>query len=263
MATNFEKSEQSNFLTKSIEIAKTIGRILPYIITFLLVSFVNFGAKILPKIDLETKDYVNITAVVFCLTYAYFDWLIREAPKLALRQVNHGKADDLRTCIESALEDKERVETIRIYALSTGYLHPMMQRFFLKRGFSENVLILLCDAEQDINYIPHYFSKQIKTKASEWKRLEKDKSIKTLKMWWYNFFPLDYFVLIDDSDLVFGRYIINREEPSFLQVREAYHFKSNTPLGKKLIQDYLMVFDNIITTQEITGVRLISEHDLK
>lgn len=234
---------------------KQIVRFLPIAIGVVLFLFALIGVKILGIAAPSQESLLAISLLLFSVSYSYFDWLIRESPKAALRDEPLGTAGDLQKCLTAAISGKAEIGKFRVFAMSTGYIHPMMQSFFRTSGTSiGEAYIMVCDAESKNNSVPENFAEHVKSKVIEWRRLKKEGKIRRLDVYTYSFFPTEYYVVIDETDLVMGQFVFDREEPSFVRVVSACHFSSKSGLGATMIKEYVASFDSLITCGVDYGV---------
>ena len=235
------------------QILKVLRRTLPYVVIFIIFFVVYLGPKAMSLTKPPSDAIVGLSCVVWALTFTYFDWLIRA------RQSEETSSElisgDLGKCLSSATTGLHSIKHVRIFALSSGYVHPALAAFFESSNMEvEQITVLLCDASSSRNFIPNTFYGFITGKQMEWLSLANQPNIGNVTIYTYDFTPAEYYVVFDSSDVVFGKFVFNVNEPSYLKVDTACHVSASSAAQAAVVRSFVSSFDGLIAAGPKMGV---------
>jgi len=100
----------------------------------------------------------------------------------------------------------------------------------------------------NVRKIPYVITRSAKTRA-----------IGSLSIFTYDWLPLDYYVIIDSTDVVFGRYIPDPDDPSYLQTKNACHVHASDMSSQEFINQHIESFDKMVEHGKLIGLHLVSK----
>jgi hypothetical protein len=221
--------------------------------------FVYFGYSILSFGSLDKSSLTNFCLTLFFVTYIYFDNLIRnqfdrvnELKSYRSQQISKGP---IAKCIESAATGKTHVDMLRVYALTSGEIYSAMIPLFKHHGLRVDVFkLMICNALATKSSLSQKIEDMVQNRITEWRRCEKEGDINSLEISSYEWMPIEYFIIFDNSDLVYGRFIADPDDPTHLRVKETFHIQNNDAASSAMIKNFSECFDKLNQHGSLIGV---------
>jgi hypothetical protein len=142
-----------------------------------------------------------------------------------------------------ALRHVGKPRIIRVFAFSSHMIQPILQDLGVK---AQQCRLLLYEPAQEgaadstltdtaLAYAP----------IDEWDDMMRNGSFAELSVNTQPFYPLQYFVMLDDRALLLGQYLVQDYRFPKCEVQEPCLMLDETPEGKILLRKYLEVFDRL------------------
>jgi hypothetical protein len=195
--------------------------------------------------DLKIEHLLSILIGLIVGSFLNLSVKIRSIGK-KLGQINSNEIVhryDLNEAIRKAFERNRRVNELRIFAISTGMIQPIIRS-------SNNVQIKKCivllrefderEASQNID-----FKNEIESIIKKWYVLKNEGKILELEILRYRFHPTEYNCIFDKETLICGLYAPLQEDDSKVRVLEPLLITNDTSQGKSIINDFHQRFEDL------------------
>jgi len=217
-------------------------------LVLILSPFIGF----LEKIGIPTTTWVGIFSGVMCCFIVFFaqktekieteNVNISKNLKNLVEQQNQLSFKTLSEAISLAVGESKNIENLRIYASTTGIIHPIIKDLKLK---IDNCKILLqIFKEDDPNPHSKYLNDFTIRMTHKWEEL-KGNGIKNLSVVRYNRYPTEYLIIVDDRYLIRGSYTPDDKSEHGCKYFEPIVFSGKESISKEYIGKTINWFDEI------------------
>jgi hypothetical protein len=204
---------------------------------------IMLGAVLLliwPYVGDKALSWLSQTQVAGVVIAAVFVFLWRLDQHLASTTVLHAS---LSQCFERLVRRFNYVEHMRILAISTGKIQPLIESSRLNIARCE-ILLLKGDATDPKS--ADGFNNHIEHMIGEWRRLQKAGRIGALAIRRYTQVPTEYQAIFDRSAMIAGLYSPDPDNWSGVQVDDPWIVMDETVAGTELIAKYISRFDRFL-----------------
>lgn len=214
-----------------------------YLILIICLIIWNFVPNLFPNITANINILLVILITVLLASEVSMVISIRKIEdKITMFNNNELiEADDLSSALTNAISSRKAIKTLRIYALSTNMILPII-RGCLNCTINECKLLLrsLNDEEYAKNYTGH-----VEILLDEWDSMKNGHKIQVIEKSFFDDIPSEYNIIIDDDILIIGNYIFtnNRKHRSHLTINDVFTITNARANGNRVIDMYIKRFD--------------------
>lgn len=158
---------------------------------------------------------------------------------------------NLTDALITAFQYVNNPKVIRIYAFSTYVIQPVIrdlnincQECRLLLYHSNSIDLKKLHEDPSLNLIP----------IDEWCHMKASGFIENLDIRFHQFYPSEYFVILEDRALIHGNYLIQDNRFPKAEVQEPIYVSDETSIGKILIRKYLQVFESLRKSKHVQEV---------
>ena len=138
--------------------------------------------------------------------------------------------------------------TVRVFALSSWRIQPLVEQLIDKSSLNSVQLLL---ANPDEYYVePSEIFAQELSLAVEWKWLDmvRSQKITKLEVCQYDFFPTEWFILLDDDVVVFGDFEFDKNSVARARTSQCVFVAANSGAGAVILRNkcrkFQLLFDS-------------------
>jgi len=148
--------------------------------------------------------------------------------------------NDLNTTLVNALTSKRHIKHIRIFALSTNVIQPIVRSTIGNEIKIKKCSLLIRNLNnKDYN---NNFGTEIITIIDRWKDM-KGNSIDNFDIAFFDDIPTDYNIIIDDNLAIIGNYIFTEKDKSHVTIGYVVSVRNSRESGAQMINSYIKRFD--------------------
>lgn len=251
--TDRPSSESKSSLSgRGTELVGFIATFFPMIAAILIFSFDRFWE------DWLSRHAAPILAGVLFVMLLEFSrgeksrqkyvTLLNDATEKISRVLSEHK--NLKTAVDSAFEILPNPKTLRIYSISSAALHPLLTACDTP---IENVKLLLANPK---NYLGDTGFKDFEDESKiaicwGWTGSVIDEKIKHLELNQYNFYPTEWFAVLDSEVVIFGHYKYDKDNIAQAKRAGNCFVLRNRGVGSDLVDGYIAKFDALFAQSAI------------
>jgi hypothetical protein len=148
-------------------------------------------------------------------------------------------SDDLTQSITKSLEGRKRIKSMRIYALSTTIIQPVIRGALNCQVDKCNLLVRsLNNKEYNQN-----FGNAVKALMKMWDDMKTDNKIRELNKAYFDDLPSEYNIIIDNELLIIGNYSFTDIDASHVTIDKVFSVSNERKAGQEIINAYIRRFD--------------------
>ena len=142
---------------------------------------------------------------------------------------------DFAEAITRAFELRKNPNNVRIFALSSYKIQPLVEQL-IEKGTIPSVQLLLANPDEYYHDPSDIFTQEMSL-AVEWKWLDmvRNKKISRLEVRHYNFYPTEWFILLDNEVVVFGDFEFERNSVARAKTSSHVFVAGNTGAGVEVL----------------------------
>jgi hypothetical protein len=150
---------------------------------------------------------------------------------------------DCATSISRAFDLRKNPSSVRIFALSSYKIQPLVEQL-IDKGTIHTVQLLLANPDEYYHDPSEIFSQEMSL-AVEWKWLDmvRNRKISHLEVRHYNFYPTEWFILLDSEVAVFGDFDFEKNSVARAKTSNHVFVASNTGAGVEILLNLSTKFD--------------------
>lgn len=206
--------------------------------------FWNYFSKIWP-LKLEHLIIILVTLVATS-NIAWSKKLNAIESKIApLRTYDSLSCKSLQNAFNEIISHKKTIKCLRIYAISTGIIQPIIRT--LPENTVENCRVMIRDFYEGDPQKNETFCAELNQIIQRWYNLETDGFIKNLELTRYKHYPTEYQCIFDDDAMILGIYHPEAMDSSNVKVKaNPIVITKEIPEGKEIINEYIDRFDIMV-----------------
>jgi hypothetical protein len=219
-----------------------IGNIINIIIYSILILLLMFWNIFVGFIKISSESLFATAIGVFLFTEI---GVIRELNKINDKLSGFANneivsSDDLNTALISAIKSKRVINHMRIFALSTNVIQPIVRSSLNSKTIIRKCSMLirnLNDEEYEKN-----FGNEVISIINRWQNM-KGRSISKFEITFFDTLPSDFNIIIDDDIAIIGNYIFTANDKSNITIDRVISVSNSRESGKDVIHSYIERFD--------------------
>lgn len=219
-----------------------LGSIINILIYFILVGisiFWNFFTEIFPEITIQMLFAILIGTLI-ASEINITSTLSKIQKSLSVFHDNElVYQSDLNTALVSALKGRRHIGKLRIFALSTTIINPIV-RASLECQIAECDLLVRTLNDEEYN---NFFGQHVFAMMKMWDDMVADGKIKQIKKSFFDDLPSEYNIIVDDDVLIIGNYVFTDVDRSHVTIDKVFTVNNKRSEGKKIIESYVSRFD--------------------
>ena len=233
-----KKRKMNHSNSEDIDIGSIIN-IFIYLILVAISVFWNFFTEIFPEITLQMLFAILIGTLI-ASEISITSTLSKIQKSLSVFHDNELiYQSDLNTALVSGLKGRKHINKLRIYALSTTIINPIV-RSSLECQIDEcDLLVRSLNDEEYNNYFDHHVFAMMRM----WDDMSTDGKIIHIKKGFFDDLPSEYNIIVDDEILIIGNYIFTDADRSHVTIDKVFTVNNKRSDGKKIIESYISRFD--------------------
>ncbi|ODB95162.1 hypothetical protein A3197_17530 [Candidatus Thiodiazotropha endoloripes] len=227
-----------------VDVIKKIGRIGAYVMLFTSALILIFWRVIERAIPAGYGPELLIGIIVAGFTVVAID-IYSQLGRTHTKEVALLSHKSIKDCIASAVSEKKRFESLRVFASTSEIILPAIR----ESGIHVNKCYLMLqelDGENG-NIKAISMNRKVDGFVESWKGLSSPEQgiIGKIFIKRYKFVPNHYFVIFGDNCLVQGLYYETTVDGHSVDFLEPILVESKTASGQQLIRKYQSLFDTI------------------
>ena len=224
--------------SEDFDIGEIVNLII-YLILILVSVFWNFFTDLFPEITIQMLLTVLIGTLI-ASEISITSTLHKIQKHLSVFHDNElVYQSDFNAALISGLNGRKHIGKLRIYALSTTVINPII-RASLECQIDECELLIRSLNDEEYNRI---YSQHIFAMLKMWDDMVTEGRIKHLKKSYFDDLPSEYNIIIDDELLIIGSYIFTDIDRSHVTIDKVFTVSSKRAEGKNIIESYVSRFD--------------------
>lgn len=150
---------------------------------------------------------------------------------------------DFATAITYAFSIRDTPKTIRIFALSSYKIQPLIEQMIDKSSL-DSVQLLLANPNEFYADPSEIFTQELSL-AVEWKWLDmvRNQKVLNLEVRQYNFYPTEWFILLDDEVVVFGDFEFDKHSVARARTSQSVFVAANNGAGSDILKNCSRKFE--------------------
>lgn len=225
-------------MKKGIKIGNIIN-ITIYVILILLLIFWNIFFNF---IKISSESLFAVAIGVFLVTeIGVINGLNKINSKLSGFENNEIlSSDDLNMALISAIKSKHVIRHMRIFALSTNVIQPIVRSSLNGKTTIRKCSILIRNLnDEEYN---KSFGNEVISIISRWQNM-KGKFVGKFEIAFFNTLSSDFNIIIDDDIAIIGNYIFTSNDKSHVTIDRVISVRNSRESGKEIIHSYIERFD--------------------
>jgi hypothetical protein len=149
-------------------------------------------------------------------------------------------SNDLNTALISAIKSKRAINHMRIFALSTNVIQPIVRSSLDNKIIIQKCSILirnLNNTEYNQN-----FGSEILSIINRWQDM-RGKSVNKFEIAFFDDLPTEFNIIINDEISIIGNYIFTESDKSHVTIDRVISVSNSRESGKNIINNYIARFD--------------------
>jgi hypothetical protein len=219
---------------------ETIAKYAQFIMLLLISLVLIFWPYIQPILPrLSYQETLGFFVAVLAGMFLYFDSRLSDAiqgPTRTLTLMN------LSSCFNYLSQTHQHVKYMRIFALSTGRIHPLFSSSNIQVDKCDILLRDFTSVELEIPKNVEY-RRHINDYITEWEKERNKGKIREIKIRKFLFIPTEYYVIFDDKYMIVGLY--QPTDDNWGDVIDPFLIQNSSPEGAELIKRYIARFEAI------------------
>lgn len=253
MTDRRSSESKSSLSARGTELVGFIATFFPLIAAILIFSFDRFWEDWLSR-----HSAPILAGVLFVMLLEFsrgeksrqkYVTLLNDATEKISPVVSEHK--NLKTAVDSAFEILPNPKKLRIFSISSAALHPLLTACDTP---IENVKLLLADPKNYLKETGHkdFVEESALTIVWGWTGSVIDEEVEHLELNQYDFYPTEWFVVLDSEVVIFGHY--RYDSGNIAQAKRAgnYFVVRNRGVGSHLVESYIAKFDALFEQSAIT-----------
>ena len=252
MTDSSTSKSKSSLSARGTELVGFIATFLPLIAAILIFSFDRFWEDWLSR-----HSAPILAGVLFVMLLEFsrgeksrqkYVTLLNDATEKISPVLSEYK--NIKTAVDSAFEILPNPKELRIFSISSATLHPLLTE--CDRPI-ENVKLLLAKPEGYLGLAGNTdFKEEIKlTICWGWTGSVIDDKIKHLELNQYDFYPTEWFAVLDSEVVIFGHYKYDKDNIAKAKRAGNYFVLRNRGVGSNLVDGYIAKFDALFRQSAI------------
>jgi hypothetical protein len=201
----------------------------------IVLLFWPFFEALAPSLNL--KQIASIMMAVLAGAYLYFDDRLSDIIRGPRDTVSNGKMSE---CVDRALRSHRHVKHLRVYALSSETIQPIIEDSEIH--IDKCTLLLRAYPEEGRPGAASY-NRRIEERIREWEQMKAKGFIKELEVSRFEAEPTVYVVIFDDRAMMIGNYYICDHVPSGTEYLQPTLILGLSVEGQQMIRKSVNAFD--------------------
>lgn len=246
MTDRRSSKSKSSLSARGTELVGFIATFFPLIAAILIFSFDRFWEDWLSR-----HSAPILAGVLFVMLLEFsrgeksrqkYVTLLNDATEKISPVVSEHK--NLKTAVDSAFEILPNPKNLRIFSLSSASLHPLLTACDTP---IENVKLLLADPKNYLKETGHkdFVEESALTIVWGWTGSVIDEEVEHLELNQYDFYPTEWFVVLDSEVVIFGHYRYDSGNIAHAKNAGEFFVVRNRGVGSNLIESYIKKFDTL------------------
>ena len=216
--------------------------ILLYFILLIFSIFWEFFSGVIPNLEI----HILLTILIgILLSSEIFITLSLEKIQKKISTFENNELiemEDLNPALMNALKGRKKIKKLRIYALSTTVIQPII-RSSLDCKIDECIILMRSLNDNTYNKL---FSGTVKSLITMWDELKDDGRIGSVEKYYYDDLPSEYNIIIDDELLIIGNYVFTNSDRANVTINKVFTINNHRSMGQEVINRYIYRFDTSI-----------------